>query len=142
MPNVNQYNGYSPARPPNVRDIELIINGNMTWLGVIVSSGAAVDNSTTATPFNNTTATGSLSGKCLLVQPTAAGHILGASGAIGSAGVLTVTTFSSTTPAAGTSPGVKVQSEERVPFFMLPGNGYLQFIPTSGSANLWVWELT
>lgn len=137
-------NRYTPGRPNNERDISLILNGRLTYLGVLVSSGAAVNNATTATPFNwqDSATMQTLRGKALLVQPTAAGHIMASDSASMLAPTTIVTTLSSATPAAGTAPAPKLQAEERVPFFMLPTDGWLQFIPTSGSANLFVWELS
>lgn len=136
---------YPPGRPATERDISLVLNGKMTFLGVLVSTGTAVNNATTATPFNNeaSATTVTLKGKCLLLQTTAAGHVLSSSSAeIGVPTVTTVATFATVPPAAATAPGVKLQSEERVEFFMAPTEGFLQWIPTSGSANLFVWELT
>lgn len=136
---------YTPGRPATARDVELTLNGRMTFLGVIVSTGTAVNNATTATAFNaaDSATAISLKGKALLVQATAAGHILASSSAdISVPTTTTVATFATVPPAAATAPGVKVQAEERVPFFMAPTDGWLQFIPTSGSANLFIWELT
>lgn len=135
---------YTPGRPNTDRDIALTLNGKATYLGVIVSAGTAVNNVTTATPFNNeeSATTVTLKGKALLLLPTAAGHVLASSSPSMLAPTTIVATFATVPPAAGTVPGVKLQAEERVPFFMLPTEGYLQFIPTSGSANLFVWELS
>ncbi len=136
---------YTPGRPATDRDIALTLNGKMTYLGVLVSTGAAVNNATTATPFNNeeSPTTVTLKGKLLLLQPTAAGHVLTSSSAsISVPTVTTVATFATVPPAANTAPGVKLQAEERAEFYMLPSEGFLQWIPTSGSANCFVWELT
>lgn len=145
---VSLFQGYSPGRPPQIRDVELALNGDPTFLGVIVSSGAAVDNSTTAIPFNQTASgagllTGTLAGKALLIQPTVAGFVLASAVPMlgNPAGLITVTTFASTGPFATTAPGLKIQTEERTPFFMSSAKGWLQFIPNTGSANLFVWEL-
>lgn len=147
-PPVTTFGGYSPSRPPQIRDLELCINGDLNFLGVIVSTGAAQDNSTTAIPFNQTpSATGTflstLAGKSLLIQPTAAGHVLASAiPMLGSpAGLITVTTLASAGPFTTTAPGTKLQAEERVNFFMMQNKGWLQFIPTSGNASLFVWEL-
>lgn len=133
-----------PGRPPTSRDVEIVLNGRTRFLGVIVSAGTAVNNATTATPFcwQDSATMVTLKGKTLLVQPTAAGHILTSETASMLSPAVVVTTLASATPAAGTEPGVKLQAEERVPFLMSPTDGWLQFIPTSGSANLFVWELT
>ncbi len=134
----------APTRPPNIRDLEMLLNGKPIFLGVIVSPGTAVNNATTATPFNaaaTATAT-TLAGKVLLIQPTAAGHVLSSESAVIGAPSFTVATFATVPPAAGTVPGVKLQAEERIPFVMQSNEGWLQFIPSSGSANLFVWELS
>lgn len=145
---VSVFQGYSPGRPPQVRDLELELNGDLNFLGVLVSAGSAVDNSTTAIPFLQTpngvgTLAGTLAGKALLIQPTAAGFVLASSIPMlnSPAGLVTVTTFASTGPFTTTAPGAKLQAEERVPFFMSQTKGWLQFIPSSGAANLFVWEL-
>jgi hypothetical protein len=133
----------TPARPPNIRDLELLINGKASYLGVLVSTGSAVNNNTTATRFNyepSATMT-TLAGKTLLLQPTAAGHVMASASASMVAPNTVVATFSTVPPTAGTAPGVKLQAEERVNFVMASDEGWLQFIPTSGSANLFVWEL-
>lgn len=133
----------APGRPGNIRDLELLLNGEPNFLGVIVSTGAVQNNATTATPFNaaNTATATTLAGKVLLIQPTAAGHVLASDSASLLSPVVVVATFATVPPAAGTAPGVKIQAEERVPFIMASDEGWLQFIPTSGSANLFVWEL-
>ena len=149
---------WSPGRPPNARDVELTANGRVTFLGVIVSAGTAVDNATTANPFAQTplgpidatgtatptrNLTNTLAGRFLLVEATAAGHVLAAALPLNNVpSPPIVTTLASATPAVGTSPGPTLQANERVPFIMGAQDGWLQFIPTSGSANLFVWELT
>lgn len=144
---------YPPGRPPNARDIDLLLNGRVTFLGIIVSTGAAVSNATTTIPFANSARgrspsespdvpanyAGTLAGRVLLIQPTAAGHVMSSSSPAVSGNA--VTTFTTVPPVPGTFPGPKLQSEERVPFIMGATDGWLQFIPTSGSANLYVWEL-
>lgn len=142
--NPSNVSRYPPGRPATSRDVEIVLNGRATYLGVLVSAGTAVNNATTATVFNNedSATTVTLKGKTLLVQATAAGHILSATTAAIGPGQMTVTTFATVPPAALTSPGMKLQAEERVPFLMGAQDGWLQFIPTSGSASLFVWELT
>lgn len=136
---------YTPGRPASERDISLVLNGRAAYLGVLVSTGAAVNNATTATPFNyeDSATVVTLKGKMLLLQTTAAGHIMSsASPSMVTPANTVVATFATVPPTGGTNPGVKLQAEERVEFFMLPSEGYLQWIPTSGSANCFVWELT
>lgn len=138
---------YAPGRPSTIKDLETVLSGEPIFLGVIVSTGTAINNATTATPFNApgfgsvAVGTATLAGKVLLIQPTAAGHVLASSSASMLAPVTIVATQATVPPAAGTAPGPKLQAEERVPFVMATDKGYLQFIPTSGSANLFVWEL-
>jgi len=125
-----------PGRPPNERDIQLNCNGSPQYLGTLVSSGTRVNNSTTTKPFNATPLgpgnfIGTLAGKTLLLQPTATGLLLPADTA-----ALTVEQQSGTT-----APGVSVAAGERVIVIMLPTQGFLQWLPVTGSANLLVWEL-
>lgn len=135
---------YTPGRPPTDRDVSLSLNGRMTYLGVLVSTGAAVNNATTATPFNyeDSATVTSLKGRTLLLQPTAAGHILASTSAEISVPTVTTVAVFTVPPAAATAPGVKLQAEERVEFIMAPSDGWIQWIPTTGSANCFVWELT
>lgn len=147
--NVSRYN---PGRPSTSRDVEISLNGRMTLLGVIVSTGAAADNSSAA----SVTATGlvggffktadggnlvgTLAGRVLLLEPTAAGSVLAATAPLGTSGQVTVTGLS--LPTATTQPGPKLQAEERIPFIMGAQDGWLQWLPAAGSANLFVWSLT
>lgn len=147
----------SPQRPPTAKDVETMMNGRMTLLGVIRSTGAAVDNSS-ATSLNAVGGTGgfyatvqqgavptnfalTLAGRVLLLQASAAGSVLAATAPIGTGTQVTVTN-STVMPTATTQPGPKLQAEERVPFIMGAEDGWLQFIPVTGSADLLVWELT
>lgn len=149
-----------PSRPPNERDLLLNINGSPRFLGVLVSTGAAVDNQTTATPFNfrplgpvgsvasPANLTNTLAGKTLLLQPSAAGLILPArvtsassSTPLVASPTLTLVALQSVIPvAANTAPGISLASGERVYVTMMADEGWLQWLPVSGSANLFVWE--
>lgn len=149
--------GAQPFRPPNEKDLVQMMNGRARFLGVIRSTGTAVDNSTTAAPAPPFSAipastsgiagvdtpqnlSGTLAGKMLLLQPSAAGFVRASSGVLGS-GVPTVATF--TLPVGvGFEAGVKLQTEERVTTTMLATDGWLQWISVSGTADLFVWELT
>lgn len=134
-----------PSRPFTERDMLHSLNGSPLFLGSLVSSGntVAVDNSTTATTFNSAAngpgLTGTLAGKILLLQPSAAGFFLSAT-APGPA-VSNLLVGLQTSGAAGSTPGVLLGAGERVELLMLPTEGWLQWISNSGSATLFVWEL-
>lgn len=133
-----------PNRPLTINSQNLLLNGCPVFLGQIVSSaGAAVNNLTTAAPFNATplqptasstggvNMTGSLAGKVLLVQSTAAGFLLPST-----SGAVTVTNQS------GALPGVSIQSGVTQILVMRQDMGWLQWLPVAGVGNLLVWELT
>jgi hypothetical protein len=132
-------------RPPNERDQVLAINGTPAFLGILVSAGAVINNATTAVPFNDGAAAGrttTLAGKVLLLQPTAAGVFMPSSSAlIGGAG-FTLALQSVVPPLANTIPGVSLAAGERVVVTMGANQGWLQWLPLAGAANLFVWELT
>lgn len=123
-------------------------------IGWLVSSGttAPVNNVTTATPFNTGTLQadgvtyslrGSLAGRMLLLQPTAAGVFMTSASAIMVPNQNNVVALQSTLPpAAGRQPGVLLQANERVIVTMSSANGWLQWLGNAGAANLIVWELT
>lgn len=138
-----------PGRPPNERDLFLFLNGCPVSLGVIVSTGAAVNNASTAVPFNsnplgpNTNPsvgpknfTNTLAGKTILIQATAQGVILPSTSPI-------VTIAGQVAPiVAGTSPGILIGALERVIMIMLPDMGWLQWLPDgAATANCFIWEL-
>lgn len=144
-----------PGRPATEKDMFIQTNGSPLYLGTLVSTGSAVNNATTATPFCTTALgpsvsggpvtnyTNTLAGKLLLLQTTAAGLIMPSSTASMTPGpnntIIALQTVQP--PAAGTSPGVALTLGERVIVLMLPNEGWLQWLPVSGSANLLVWEL-
>ncbi len=139
-----------PGRPPNINDLVMNTNGSPNYLGAIVSAGAATNNATTALPFNQVslgagTMNGTLAGKTLLLQTTAAGLIIASTSANmvinGVPGQNIIALQSVLPPALGTVPGVSLISGERVILVMLPTQGWLQWLPLSGSANLLVYEL-
>lgn len=135
--------GYSPSRPPNEKDVVTLLNGAPTYLGAIVSTGAALNNANTATPFNFTQTNapnmaGTLAGKVLLIQASAIGFILASPTAVPALAVATQTTIP---PVAGTAPGVQIAANTAQIVVMRQDQGWLQFIPSTGSANLLVWEL-
>lgn len=138
-----------PGRPPNERDLFLFLNGCPVFLGALASTGTAVNNSTTATPFNNTPLgtiaspavgpvnfTNTLAGKTIMLQATAQGVILPWTDS-------NITIAGQTTPVTpGTYPGILVGALERVIMIMLPNMGWLQWLPDgAATANCFVWEL-
>lgn len=152
---------YSPGRPPTEKDMWLQTNGSPIYLGSLVSTGTAVNNATTATPFLFTpqgpfnpatpgsSATpanfaGTLAGRLLLLQASASGLMQTATNASMVSGQATPFLVAQQTvmpPAAGTAPGNIVASGSPVLVLMLPNEGWLQWLPVSGSANLHVWEM-
>lgn len=135
---------YGTSRPPTERDTIHYLNGVPTELGVLVSSGVAVavNNATTASPFNASitcpgTMQGTLAGKTLLLQPSSAGFI-----AVGTTPALTVANQSVVPAAFGTTHGVALAAGEKAIVLMRPDTGWLQWIPSGGAGNLFVWELT
>lgn len=145
------------VRPVNEKDLITKTNGDPVFLGMLVSTGAAVNNVTTATPFNAAgrgpngadgfpvNLDGTLAGKTLLLQTTAAGLIKTSNNpnmTVGSVSGQNIIALQSVVPPlAGTEPGVALASGERVELIMMPLNGWLQWLPVSGSANCLVWEL-
>lgn len=145
------------SRPFNEKDLLTNINGDPVYLGTIVSTGAVQNNASTVTPFStpglggtanpNTgpaNLQGTLAGKTLLLQTTAAGSILSsnvASVVVNASPAPVLALQSVVPPLAGTSPGPLLSSAERVVLIMAPLNGWLQWLPTSGAGNLHVWEL-
>ena len=144
---------FSPGRPASDKDWLQFTNGDPgTYLGALVSAGTTspVNNVTTATPFNIGRQDGngvwqvrdSLAGRVLLLQPTAAGVFLTSPTGIMTVNVApAVVALQTVPPAAGRSPGVLLQANERVIVCMLPTNGWLQWLGNAGAANLFVWEL-
>lgn len=136
-----------PGRPSTDKTTLQYLNGSPVFLGRMVSTGAAVNNSTTAVPFNAAplggtvspvNLTNTLAGKMLLLQTTAAGLILASDGV-----ALTIalqTTVPSIVPPLAI-PGVALASGERVVVLMRQTDGFLQWLPVSGAGNLFVWEL-
>ena len=145
---------YAPGRPPSAKDLELMMNGQPVFLGILTSASttAPVNNSTTATPFRRgrLLADGvtrdlreSLAGMVLMVQPTLAGLFLASPSAqISVPTVSTVALQSVIPPAAATEPGVLLQAQERVFITMLPDYGWLQWLSNSASSSsLLVWGM-
>ena len=135
---------YGTSRPPTERDTIHYLNGVPTELGVLVSSGVtvAVNNATTALPFNAAvtcpgTMQGTLAGKTLLLQPSSAGFI-----AVGLTPTLTIANQTTVPAAFGTVHGVAIAAGEKVIIMMRPDVGWIQWQPSGGAGNLFVWELS
>jgi hypothetical protein len=119
--------------------------------GVLTSTGTAVNNITTATPFatgalqsDNVTRTllGSLAGRVLLVNAVAAGSLMASdSPLVGNAAYWTVALNTTIPPTAGTFPGVPLNAGDVRLLIMGPTTGWLQWISTTGTASLVVTEL-
>ena len=134
-----------PGRPPTERDTIFSLNGVPTYLGAIVSAGTALNNGTTALPFNSPAAgtqtglNGTLAGKTLLVQSTTVGFILPATGTA----PVPLVAIQTIPPVANTAPGVILSANTPAIVIMRQDTGWLQYIPTGGAAGtLMVWELT
>lgn len=129
---------YSPGRPPNLVDSIHLLNGTIQYLGVLTSTGAGVNNLTTAAQFNQVATgpglMGTLAGRCLAVQATAAGFFLPAT-----TNVITIANQTTIPPAANTIPGLSILASDVKVFFMSSAHGWLQWICTTGS--LLVWEV-
>jgi len=133
---------YGTSRPPTERDTIHYLNGVPSYLGALVSSGAAVTNATTALPFNavvtnSGTMQGTLAGKTLLFQPSSNGFILTGTGPLP-----TVANQTTVPPAPGTAIGIAVVAGEKDIVIMRPDVGWLQWIPSGGAGTLFVWELS
>lgn len=155
----------NPGRPPNERDLVLQLNGCPMFppltagppigadpaTGILTSTGTAVNNVTTATPFAvgalqadgvSRALLGSLAGRVLLVSATAAGFLLASqSPVIGQQSQWTVATQTTIPPVAGTFPGVNMAANDVREITMLSTTGWLQWISATGTASLIVWEL-
>lgn len=145
---------YSPGRPPSERDLVLLLNGSPQPLGVLTSTGTAVNNVTTATAFATglqpdgsfvasvkNSKTSSLAGRVLLVSATAAGFLLPSASASMLSPNTRVATTDTIPPAAETFPGVPIAAGEVKSLIMQSTEGWLQFISSSGTASLVVWEM-
>lgn len=143
---------FGTSRPPTERDTLWGLNGAPVFLGVLVSTGTAVNNATTATPFNYQATPqpplgasalgGTLAGKVLLIQPTAAGLIYTSTVAGIGPNFTTVAQQSVVPPVQNTVPGFLLNTAAVGSIIIMPGNmGWLQWLPVTGSANLFVYEL-
>lgn len=156
MQTPNQPNG-QPFRPPSEKDLVQLANGRANFLGVIRSTGTAVDNASTvapAPPFLFTPAgpaptttpfqtaqnlAGTLAAKMLFLQPSAAGFGRASATAISTPGTVTVAT--QTLPVVlGTEPGIAITTSGVVTT-QNATDGFYQWISLTGTADLYVWEL-
>lgn len=169
----------SPGRPPNEKDLMTLLNGvpmfpafpgllfgqpipgtaqkvqyalgQAPGTGILTSTGAAVNNVTTATPFatgsldtttNIRSLAGSMAGRPYLVQAIAAGFLMGCdSPKIGGPDYWTVATQATVPPAAATFPGVPLVAGDVRLLIMGQTTGWLQWISSSGTASLVCTEL-
>lgn len=168
MPSTN------PGRPPTDKDLTFTLNGSPMFppfpglafgqvipgagsamsyslgqapgTGIITSTGTAVNNITTATPFAQgalqpdgvtRALRGSMSGRTYLVQAIAAGFLMPSdSPFVGSQQYWTVATQATVPPALGTFPGVPMSAGDVRILIMSPTCGWLQWISSSGTASL------
>lgn len=137
-----------PGRPPNERDIIQALAGMPVFLGVITSTAAApANNSTTAVKFNvlsaapNTGYQGSLAGKVLLLQPTAAGLILPTPSTTPTTAPAVIVQQATAPNPPAAIPGILIGINERVEITMSQTTAYLDFVAVTGTASLLVWEL-
>lgn len=118
--------------------------------GVLTSTGAAVNNVSTATAFAtgalNATGTrqlmGSMAGRVYLVQAIAAGFLMPSdSPKVGAPDYWTVATQTTIPPTAATFPGVPLGAGDVRILVMQQTTGWLQWISSSGTASLVCTEL-
>lgn len=140
-----------PNRPATERDVVQTIAGQPVFLGVITSTAAAaVNNSTTAVPFNVRSGApgagfqGSLAGKVLLLQSTAAGLILPNPNnppLTTPAVIVQQATTPVFSPPPLQIPGILLGINERVEITMGQTTPYLDFVAVTGTASLLVYEM-
>ena len=119
--------------------------------GILTSTGTAVNNITTATPFatgtlgaNGSTRKlrGSMAGRVFLVHAVASGFLMAStSPKVGYPSAFTVASTGTVPPVANTFPGVPLNAGDVREIVMGPQTGWLQWISSSGTASLIVWEL-
>lgn len=169
----------NPARPANEKDLVTLLNGapmfplfpglangqpipgtpaNVSYLlgqapgtGILTSTGVAVNNLTTATPFAQGTVNadgttrqllGSMAGRVYLVQAVAAGSLMASdSPLVGDPRYWTVALNTTVPPVAATFPGVPLNAGDVRILIMLSTCGWLQWISASGTASLVCAEL-
>jgi len=100
--------------------IIMVLNGSPSFLGTIASAGASTTNASTATPFTIT------KGSCLLLQGDAAFHFKAGD---------------SSSVSAATASTVKLTADEKFILVLEADQTHLAIIPSSGSANVKVFQL-
>lgn len=138
------------AIPGNPAATMQTLLGRQPATGILTSTGTAVNNLTTATPFAVTPVgsdgltrplTGSMAGRVYLVHAIAAGFLMPSeSPLVGDPRYWTVATTTTVPPAANTFPGVPMNAGDVRELVMLPTQGWLQWISSSGTASLVCWE--
>lgn len=170
----------NPGRPFNEKDLLTLVNGapmfplfsgltqgsaipgangatipyNTTFQspgsGVLTSTGTAVNNITTATPFAMGAPTtggpfnplGSMAGRVYLVNAVAAGSLMASdSPLVGQPSYWTVALNTTIPPAANTFPGVPLNAGDVRLIIMGQTTGWLQWISSTGTASLVCTEL-
>jgi len=169
---------YSPGRPSNERDLTTLLNGAPMFpsfpgltqgslvpgtpnqfkylpgqapeTGILTSTGTAVNNISTATPFakgnlngdGTYSLQGSMAGRVYLLQAIAAGFLMASdSPKVGEVTYWTVATQATVPPAANTFPGVPLNAGDVRIIIMGQTTGWLQWISSSGTASLVCTEL-
>ncbi len=117
--------------------------GQAPATGILTSTGAAVNNVTTATPFatgtldsvtNTRSTVGSMAGRVYLVMASDSPNV-------GQPDYWTVALNTTVPPASGRFPGVPLLAGDVRIIIMAPTTGWLQWISTSGTASLVCTEL-
>jgi hypothetical protein len=169
----------SPLRPPSEVDLMRIVNGAPMFpafpglqlgqplpgsqltmqyatvgqapgTGILTSTGTAVNNVTTATPFatgaldanNNRGLAGSMAGRVYLVTAVAAGSLMASdSPKVGTPDYWTVALNTTVPPLAATFPGIPLNAGDVRLLIMGQTTGWLQWISSAGTASLVCTEL-
>lgn len=138
------------ALVPGTMSLAPTLANQFPGTGILTSTGTAVNNLTTATPFaqgnlnsdGTRTLLGSMAGRTYLVNAVASGSLMASdSPLIGSTAYWTVALNTTVPPLANTFPGVPLQAGDVRILIMSPNTGWLQWISASGTASLVVTEL-
>lgn len=144
---------YAPSRPPTERDTLHMLDGSPVQLGCLASTGTVVDNDGTANPFATATPAAlltdadqmrlTLAGRVLMFQSDADGYLLPSDYALasGNAKLQTLVVQGPTVVPGATACGPLVSAKERVLIIMRSDEGWVQWLPVTGSGNCYVWEL-
>lgn len=137
-----------PGRPQNLQLLTSALNGTWVFLGRIVTAGTAINNATTAAPFNYMPRDpgDGTTGAPANLEDTLAGKTLICQAVTDAVLVLPGTSLVSmvanpVTLAAGANPGLRFGVGERAQFVMGQEEGWLQIISEAGgAATFLVWE--